>query len=297
MYLLVSLLLTLAFAPEAQTTAGQGRGGRTPPPATTDRRPEPPAPAPNGPVPATYIIGPQDLLKITVFDEPELSAQSYRVDSDGMITFWLLGRIPAAGLTLRQFQDKLRGQLANGYIKNPQVRVEIDQYKSQSVYVFGEVRQPGRISMMGSKTLLEALAEAGSPTSQASTEITITHARRPGVTTPDGGPPANGDKTVIDLRDLQAAQLYQLHDGDIVTVPKAQTFYIGGEVRNNGSFIWQRGMTLAQAVTLAGGLTDRGTYRGAAATRLVNGKPTEVKLGELDKVLPDDTIKINKRLF
>jgi polysaccharide export outer membrane protein len=252
---------------------------------------------PINPVSSSYMIGPQDLLNITVFDEPELSGQSYRVDSDGMITFWLLGRVSAGGLTLRQFQDRLRDQLANGYIRNPQVRVEIEQYKSQSIYVFGEVRQPGRISMMGTKTLLEALAEAGSPTSQASTEITITHPRRPNATVPTGDLLPDGDKTVIDLKDLQAAQQFWLHDGDIVTVPKAQSFYIGGEVRNNGPYVWHRGITLAQAVTLAGGLTDRGTLRGATATRVVKGRPIEVKLDQLDKILPDDTIKINKRLF
>jgi polysaccharide biosynthesis/export protein len=265
--------------------------------AKTEQQPPPPVTSPNAGTPASYAIGLQDVLKITVFDEPELSGQSYRVDSDGMITFWLLGRVSAAGLTLRQFQDKLKEQLANGYIKNPQVRVEIEQYKSQSIYVFGEVRQPGRISMMASKSLLEALAEAGSPTSQASTELTITHVRRSNGTTPTPDLLPEVDKTVIDLRDLQAAQQYLLSDGDIVTVPKAKTFFIGGEVRNNGPYVWQRGITLAQAVTLAGGLTDRGTFRGASATRLVNGKPVEIKLDELDKVMPDDTIRINKRLF
>src|SRR6476660_7553838 len=110
--------------------------------AKTEQQPPPPVTSPNAGTPASYAIGLQDVLKITVFDEPELSGRSYRVDSDGMITFWLLGRVSAAGLTLRQFQDKLKEQLANGYIKNPQVRVEIEQYKSQSIYVFGEVRQP-----------------------------------------------------------------------------------------------------------------------------------------------------------
>jgi polysaccharide biosynthesis/export protein len=242
--------------------------------------------------PATYVIGPQDVLKVTVFDEPDLS-QSYRVDTEGMITFPLIGRVPAGGRTLREFQDKLRDQLANGYLRNPQVRVEIEQYKSQSVFVLGEVRTPGRISMMGNKTLLEALAEAGSPTSAASSEITITHPKKPGneKTSPDA------DKTVLDLRDLQAAQNYVLHDGDIVTVPKAQTFFIGGEVRTNGNFIYQRDMTLAQAVTLAGGLTERGSYRGAYAMRMVKGKSVKVDLDEQDPIKPDDTIRIGKRIF
>ncbi len=189
-------------------TTEQGRSAPTvPSPAPkVDSQTPPGAVDPLNPASASYVIGPQDLLNITVFDEPELSGQSHRVDSDGMITFWLLGRVSAGGLTLRQFQDRLRDQLANGYIKNPQVRVEIEQYKSQSIYVFGEVRQPGRISMMGTKTLLEALAEAGSPTSQASTEITITHPRRPTASIPTGDSLPEGAKTVIDLKDLQAAQ-------------------------------------------------------------------------------------------
>jgi polysaccharide export outer membrane protein len=294
---LVPLMLVFSFL-----TPGVGQGTKSgqakpPTPAKTEQQPPPTVTPPSSGTPASYAIGLQDVLKITVFDEPELSGQSYRVDSDGMITFWLLGRVSAVGLTLRQFQDRLKEQLANGYIKNPQVRVEIEQYKSQSIYVFGEVRQPGRISMMERKSLLEALAEAGSPTSQASTEITITHARRSNGTTPTPDSLPEGEKTVIDLRDLQAAQQYLLSDGDIVTVPKAQTFFIGGEVRNNGPYVWLRGITLAQAVTLAGGLTDRGTFRGASATRLVNGKPVEIKLDELDKVVPGDTIRINKRLF
>lgn len=277
------LMLTMAQAP------GENQDG--PPVAELSVQNLPPALLAT---PATYVIGPQDVLKITVFDEPDLS-QSYRVDSDGMITFWLLGRVPAGGRTLREFQDKLKDQLAAGYIKNPQVRVEVEQYKSQSVFVMGEVRTPGRISMMGTKTLLEALAEAGSPTSAASSEITITH-RATGTAGPDGGP-TELEKTLVDLRDLQAAQTYVLHDGDIVTVPKAQTFFIGGEVRTNGNFIYQTNMTLAQAVTLAGGLTDRGTYRGAYAIRVTKGKSAKVDLDEQDMIKPDDTIKIGKRIF
>ena len=56
-------------------------------------------------------------------------------------------------------------------------------------------------------------------------------------------------------------------------------------------------MTLAQAVTLAGGLTERGTYRGAYAMRVTKSKTIKVELGEQDKIQPDDTIKIGKRIF
>jgi polysaccharide export outer membrane protein len=206
----------------------------------------------------------------------------------------LLGRVAAGGQTLREFQDKLRDLLTNGFLRNPQVRAEVEQYKSQSVFVLGEVRTPGRISMMGTKSLLEALAEAGSPTGQASAEVIITHRRSTGTATPDV-PQVEEDR--IDLRDLQTAQTYMLHDGDMVTVPKARMFFIGGEVRNNSSYVYQPDMTLAQAVTLAGGLTDRGTYRSAYAIRVVKGKSIKVDLDEQDKIQPDDTIKIGKRIF
>jgi polysaccharide export outer membrane protein len=101
------------------------------------------------------MIGLQDLLKIPVFDEPDLT-NSYRVGADGFITFPYIGRVAASGLTLAELQDRIRGLLAAGFIKNPQVRAEVGEFKSQSVLVSGEVRQPGKITMTGTMTLLEA---------------------------------------------------------------------------------------------------------------------------------------------
>jgi len=94
-----------------------------------------------------------------------------------------------------------------------------------------------------------------------------------------------------------AANAYLLHDGDIVTVPKNETFTIQGQVRNTGILLWQRNMTLAQAVALAGGLNEKGKYGGAEAVRVMGGKPVTVKLKEQDPVLPNDSITIAKRIF
>src|SRR5256885_16987150 len=91
------------------------------------------------PISTSYTIGPQDQLLITVADEPELTGK-FRVDNDGSFIFPYLGRVAAAGKTLAQLQGSLTRELANGYLKNPQVRVEVDQFKSQSVFVTGEVR-------------------------------------------------------------------------------------------------------------------------------------------------------------
>ena len=304
MNLLISLLLIFSLDPgQSQPPSPQQRPAA---PATAPQAPELPLPAPAptaavpvvplGPPPASYIIGPQDVVRIGVADDPDIGEKSYTVDSNGDISFWILGRIAASGLTLRQLQDKVGAALADGFIKNPVVRVEIEKFKSQFVQVLGEVRTPGRIPMMGTKTLLEALGDAGSPTSNASLEVEVTHTRRPdGTPLISGGADAN--KQIVDMKDLLAAQAFILRDGDIVTVPKAQTLYINGEVRNQGILVWQRGMTLTQAVTLAGGLTDRGTYRGAKATRTVKGKTAQVDLDQQSLVLPDDVIKIGKRLF
>ena len=140
---------------------------------------QPPPPAGQPPVGANYVIGPQDQISITVVDETDLTGK-FRVDGDGMFTYPYLGRVPAAGLTLTELQMKLTTQLQNGYIRNPQVRVEMDVYKSQSVYVIGKVRSPGKIQMTGTQmTLLEALAMAGSPTADAANEVIVVHPRKP----------------------------------------------------------------------------------------------------------------------
>jgi polysaccharide export outer membrane protein len=258
------------------------------PPAAGSQRPEPAAAAA---APARYMIGAQDLLKITVFDEADLT-NSYRVDGDGFITFPYIGRVMAAGMTLQELQDRIRTLLAAGFIRNPQVRAEIGEFKSQSVLVSGEVRQPGKITMTGAMTLLEALAAAGSATSSASSDLTIAHPRRPGDT-------GDADVVRINWKDLQLGKGTDvgLQDGDIINVPKAQTFFITGQVRNGGPYVLEPGTTIQQAIAMAGGLNERGSDRGITVTRLVNGKSTDVKVTLEDKVQPNDTITIRNRFF
>ena len=266
----------------------------------TQQAPAPvPAPAPGAPAAVDaaalgkYQIGPQDLLKITVLDELELS-QSYRVDSDGYISFPYINRVKAAGVTLTDIQEKIRADLiSGGFLKNPQVRVEIESYKSQSVMVSGEVRTPGKITMTGAMTVLEALAAAGSPTSTASSELTIAHAKKPGAEASDA------DITRVNWKDLNLGKGTDvaIQDGDLINVPKAQTFFITGQIRNSGSFVLEPGTTVQQAIAMAGGLTDRGSDRRINASRLVNGKLSDVSLKMEDRVMPNDVITIGQRFF
>jgi polysaccharide export outer membrane protein len=252
----------------------------------------PPQSAGSPPPSSSYRIGAQDQLLITVADEAELSGK-FRVDNDGSFIFPYLGRVAAAGKTLAELQAALTRDLSNGYLRNPQVRVEVDQYKSQSVFVSGEVRSPGKITMVGSTmTLLDALGQAGSPTPTASTEIVIT--RR------GADPNAMPDEIRVNRRDVEtgrAAQDLYLRDGDVIFVPKTETFYISGLVRNPGSYVLDPGMTVEQALALAGGLTDRGSDRGIVITRVVNGVGVDRGVNKLEKVQAGDTIKVRGRFF
>ncbi len=260
-------------------------------PPQTPPKPEPP----KAEAQAHYVIGPQDQLRITVFDEPELT-NSYRVDADGFIMFPLINRVTAGGLTPAELQERIKKMLANGYLKNPTVRVDIEQYKSQYVIVGGEVRQPGRIAMTGTMTLPEALAAAGSPTPAASTEVIVTHAKKNNA---DGDAPP--ESVHVNLKLLQlgtAGQDIVLQDGDTIFVPKAQTFYVNGLVRNTGQFIWEPGLTVQQAIALAGGLTERGSDRRIRIDRVMpDGTIKEVSAELNSLVQPNDTVKIPQRIF
>jgi polysaccharide export outer membrane protein len=257
--------------------------------------PQKPAVAAAPVVQPSYQIGPQDELRITVFDADELSG-SYRVDGDGFISFPLLGRIAVGGATLGETQEKLRMMLSKDYIKNPQIRVDVAEYKSQSIIVSGEVRAPAEIRVTGAMTLLRALAQAGSPLSSASSELTIARQKKGA----SGAPSAENAEVIrINWRDLQIGKLNDvtLQDGDVIFVPKAQTFFIEGYVRNGGTFVLEPGLSVEQAIALAGGLTERGTNRGIKATRALNGKTSEVELKLSDKVQAGDVIHIKQRLF
>src|SRR2546422_9894753 len=101
-----------------------------------------------------YVIGPQDVLSITVFDQADLGGK-YAVELDGSFTFPSIGRIQAGGMTIRNFELELKKALADGFFKNPQVTVSIEQYRSQRVFVTGEVRNPGSYALTGDMTLIE----------------------------------------------------------------------------------------------------------------------------------------------
>jgi polysaccharide export outer membrane protein len=248
---------------------------------------------------AAYVVGPEDVLMVIVFNEPQLSGK-FRVENDGRFGYPFLGRVEAAGTTLAQIGAMLTAKLADGYLRNPQVTVNVDQFRSQSVFVMGEVRSPGRYTLSGQVTLLEALAQAGSTTPAAGSEVLILHPRE----TAKGMPAKPGDTDAdierVSLRDIESGKLSQnvaVNDGDTIFVPRAERFYVTGFVRNPGYYVLEAGMTVLQAISTAGGVTERGSNRRVRITRIVGDERRELDASLTDLVQPGDTINVRQRIL
>jgi polysaccharide export outer membrane protein len=260
------LLLGLAFAVIAQVAAAFAQ--------------EPP-------VGASYTVGAQDVLVITSYDQPDLTGK-FTVETDGSFTYPLIGRVSVSGLTLRAVEQRLQEELiAGGFFKEPQITVSVAQYRSQKIHIVGEVRTPGTYPISGDMRLVEVLALAGSTTPMASGEVVILH--------------ESNESVRADLRDLEngdSSQNARLVNGDTVFVQRAESVYVFGQVRNPGAYPFrQKKTTVLQALSLAGGVTERGSTTRIQIVRIVDGKKKEIAAQLDDFVEPRDTIVVPERFF
>jgi polysaccharide export outer membrane protein len=251
--------------------------------------------------PRLYIVGPSDVLAVTVYNQDKLSGK-FAIEADGTLAFPLLGRVAAGGLSVRAVEDKLREGLAAGFLREPQVSVTVDQYRSQQIFVMGEVRQPGSLQFTGSMNLIEALVRAGSTTEHAGAEVVIVRSSSGAGKAASAENPnaANADTIRVNLQSLQSGALSQnvaLRSGDTISVPRAETIFVSGHVQKPGEYVIRSGMTVRQAVAVAGGVTDRGSTRRIQIIRVVDGK--EITIGvDLQKIVQaGDTIVVNERFF
>jgi polysaccharide export outer membrane protein len=250
--------------------------------------------------PTNYIVGPQDILTITVFDQEDLSGK-YPVDADGSFTFPLIGRVQAGGKTLRQLEADLKKKLVDEAIfKDPQLAVAVDSYKSQKIHMVGEVRNPGTYPLTGDMSLIEAIARAGSTLPTASGEALIVRSKGGDTSAPVMPNGETTDFTTVDLKELQKGAVSMniaLRDGDTIFVPRAETVYVFGQVKNPGAYPIQRSTTVLQALSMAGGITDRGATGRIRVVRIENGKTIEVRVKLTDLVRAGDTIMVPERFF
>lgn len=266
----------------------------------------PPAAAPLPPQPSStaYVIGPNDVLGIKVLGEADLSG-TYAVDSDGTIRFPFLDRVPVGGKTVQEIEFALTKLLGDGFLNRPQVSVVITSYRSRSIYVLGEVRNPAKYNIEGQTTLLEVIAQAGSFTPNAAQTINLLRYKDGLAGVAAGTPVVPGDPrgaeilriSLEDLREGRLAANIILQDGDTIFVPTAEKFYVMGFVKQPGQFVLQPGMTVRQAISVAGGLTERGSDRRIKITRKINGKDVEIDAEMSDLVRPNDTIRVPQRLI
>ncbi len=110
--------------------------------------------------PKTYVLGPEDIIRIQVWREPDLSGPK-GIRPDGMITMPLVGDIQASGLTPERLTAQIKQALVTGGLRQPEVTVEVIQVNSKSYQITGGVNRPGRYPLVVSKTVFEAVNDAG----------------------------------------------------------------------------------------------------------------------------------------
>jgi len=157
-----------------------------------------------------YRIGPLDVLKVTVFQEPDLSIEELPVDASGNIIFPLIGTFNAMGKTGSELSAELADRLSARFLVNPQVSIIVKQSATQNVTVEGQVTRPGVFPITGSTSLLQAVALAQGPTRIAQLDDITVFRRR-------------GSAILAARFDLQAirrnrAPNPQILGGDIVVV-------------------------------------------------------------------------------
>lgn len=241
----------------------------------------------------SYQVGPDDTLSIQVFGEPELP-RVFKVAPDGFITYPFINTIQVSGLTVRALEEEIKNRLMAGkFYENPTVVVEVTDFRSQKVQVKGAVGTPGEMLLQGSEmTLSRALARAGISAVAGST-IEIRRPR-PG---PTPGSIEYDTQVILrqDLDDLKVDPM--LKDGDDIFVPKAPVYYINGFVKTTGPMVWKPGITVGEAIAAAGGLTERGSYRGLKIQRLVDGAFKEFDAKRNTRLEPEDQLFIKQRVF
>ncbi len=242
-------------------------------------------------------LGVGDQITIAVFGQPDLSAE-VTVGESGAIMVPLIGTLNVLNLSAAQLESLVAARLKDGgYLQNPGVSVQIRQLRSQLVSVIGEVQRPGRYPIQGRMTVLEALATAGGLTQRA--DKTIVLLRKPA-----SNKGAESPREEISIQLETAGRPFgdrldaPLLNDDVVFVGVQKLFYIHGEVRRPGAYPMEMGMNIMKALSLSGGVSERGSDRRIKIHRLdANKVPQELKAAPTTPLQPDDVIHVDERLF
>jgi polysaccharide export outer membrane protein len=259
---------------------------------------------------SSYILGPEDQITVQVFSANDIPDKPVQIDNDGEVTLPMIGSIHAAGLTVDQLQDKLVIAYKK-YFKDPQVTVQVSDFRSQPVSVAGNVIKPGVVQLRGNRNLMEVIGQAGGLQADAGDSVLITRSLSEGPIPVAGAFTDSTGKysvahinirSILSGKDPEANILIKPHD--VITVPRARLVYVLGNVTRPGGYVLTENetMSITQIIALAGGW-DKTAALSAARILRSDGGPTREQIhADIKKIMenkapdvqmqPDDILYI-----
>ena len=229
---------------------------------------------------AVYQVGVGDTIAVRVFGQADFK-DGYMIDDDGRVDLPWVGPIDVAGMSVGQITRLISRALADGYLRDPQVTVQVDKFQSQPVQVLGAVKKADTYYLQGPTRILDLLAMVGGVESaKSSSEIHITRT----VST-------DSVTKVVDMEALMNTGRgnLRLQAGDVVNVLEGKVFYVGGEVGKPGEIPWRGGLTVTRALALAGGSKNTANLRRATLTRS-NGTKIKINIRRIMKGKDEDVV-------
>lgn len=241
---------------------------------------------------ADYQLGAGDSIRITVFQNPDLTLET-RVSEAGSISYPLIGTVQVGGLSTAAAEELIAQKLKSGnFVKKPQINITLIEVRGSQAAVMGLVNKPGRFPLETSSTRLsELIAMAGGVTPDGS-DVAIVIGKRDG----------QAFRKEVDISSIflsgKSDDDILIAAGDEIYVQRAPMFYIYGEAQKPGSYRIERNMTVIQALAQGGGPTARGTQRNIKLLRHnPNGTTEELSPKLTDLVRPDDVLYVRESLF
>jgi polysaccharide export outer membrane protein len=234
---------------------------------------------------SSYILGPEDQITVQVFAANDIPKKPVQIDNDGEVTLPMIGSVHAAGLTVQQLQENLVTAYKK-YFKDPQITLQVTDFRSQPVSVAGNVTKPGVVQLRGNRNLMEVIGQAGGLQADAGDSVLITRNLSEGPIPVAGAftdPTGKYSVAHINIRSILSGKdpeaNIQIKPHDVITVPRARLVYVLGNVGRPGGYVMEENetMSLTQAIALAGGW-DKMAALGSARILRADGGPTREQI-------------------
>jgi polysaccharide biosynthesis/export protein len=274
-------------APIPSTTADAAAGAASAPPANV----------------TSYILGPEDQITVRVFAADDIPDKPVQIDNDGTVTLPMIGQVHASGLTVEQLQDSLVTAYKK-YFKDPQVTVQVNDFRSQPVSVAGNVTTPGVVQLRGNRNLMEVIGQAGGLRADAGDSVLITRNLSEGpipVASAFTDPTGKYSIAHINIRSIMSGKdpeaNIQIKPHDVITVPRARLVYVLGNVGRPGGYVMTENetMSLTQAIALAGGWDKMASLSGARILRADGGSTREQIPANIKKIMENKAPDLQMR--